>query len=86
MQIRGARRRRTVERGFVLSDHADWPGLIGAIRATGAERIFVTHGATGPMVRWLTEQGLLAAAFQTEFEGEQDEGGDGIDAMEASDS
>ena len=47
MQIRGARRRRTVERGFVLSDHADWPGLNAAIRATRAERVYVTHGAIG---------------------------------------
>jgi putative mRNA 3-end processing factor len=73
MQIRGARRRRAVDRGFVLSDHADWPGLVAAIRATGAERVLATHGATGPMVRWLTEQGLNAASIRTRFEGEQDE-------------
>lgn len=73
MQIRGARRRRAVDRGFVLSDHADWPGLMSAIRATGAERILATHGATGPMVRWLTEQGYRAESLRTRFEGEQDE-------------
>lgn len=65
MQLRGARRRRNVERGFVLSDHADWPGLTAAIAATGAERVLVTHGATGPMVRWLSEQGLRAEAIAT---------------------
>jgi hypothetical protein len=73
MQIRGARRRRAIDRGFVLSDHADWPGLVSAIRATGAARVLATHGATGPMVRWLAEQGYNAASISTRFEGEQDE-------------
>ncbi len=53
MLVRSARRRRNVDRGFVLSDHADWPGLQGAIAATGAERILITHGQVAPMVRWL---------------------------------
>ena len=73
MQIRGVRRRRAVERGFVLSDHADWPGLLRAIDATGAQRILLTHGVTGPMVQWLRERGLQAEALITQFEGEQDE-------------
>ncbi len=67
MQLRGARRRQGVDRGFVLSDHADWPGLQSAIRATGAERIIVTHGYEAVMVRWLREQGLQAGSFRTEF-------------------
>jgi len=67
MQLRGARRRQGVDRGFVLSDHADWPGLMAAIRATGAERVIVTHGYEEVMVRWLREQGLQAHAFATEF-------------------
>lgn len=67
MQLRGTRRRRGVDRGFVLSDHADWPGLQRAIRATGAERVIVTHGYEAVMVRWLQEQGLRAEAFSTEF-------------------
>jgi putative mRNA 3-end processing factor len=70
MAIRGARRRRAVDQGFVLSDHADWPSLNRAIAATGAERVFVTHGATGPLVQWLNERGLEAHAMKTEFEGE----------------
>ncbi|MEO5676095.1 MAG: ligase-associated DNA damage response exonuclease [Usitatibacter sp.] len=70
MAIRGARRRRAVDRGFVLSDHADWPSLNRAIAATGAQRVFVTHGSTGPLVQWLTERGLDAHAMKTEFEGE----------------
>jgi putative mRNA 3-end processing factor len=67
MQLRGARRRRSVDRGFVLSDHADWPGLQRAIRETGAARIIVTHGYEAVMVRWLSEQGLEASAFETEY-------------------
>jgi putative mRNA 3-end processing factor len=71
MQLRGARRRRAVDRGFVLSDHADWPGLQQAIRATGAERVIVTHGYEAVMVRWLQEQGLQASAFKTEYDDER---------------
>ncbi len=74
MLVRGARRRRAVDRGFVLSDHADWPGLMDAIRQTGATRILVTHGQITPMVQWLREQGLDAAGLQTRFEGEMDDG------------
>lgn len=70
MALRGIRRRRAVERGFVLSDHADWTGLNDAIRATGAERIFVTHGYTAIFRRWLEEQGYQAEIVETEFEGE----------------
>jgi putative mRNA 3-end processing factor len=67
MQLRGARRRGGYDRGFVLSDHADWPGLMGAIAATGAQRIIVTHGSVPVMVRYLGEQGLQAEAFETEY-------------------
>lgn len=67
MQVRGNRRRGGYDRGFVLSDHADWPGLMGAIAATGAERVIVTHGSVPVMVRHLTEQGLRAEAFDTEY-------------------
>ena len=67
MRLRGARRRRGVDRGFVLSDHADWPGLMQAIGATGAQRVIVTHGYEAVMVRWLQQQGLQAGAFRTEY-------------------
>ena len=50
-----------------MSDHADWPGLNSAINATGAERVFVTHGQVDTMVRWLCEQGLDAQGFSTEY-------------------
>jgi putative mRNA 3-end processing factor len=67
MQVRGNRRRGGYDRGFVLSDHADWPGLIQAIDATGAQRVIVTHGSVPVMVRHLTERGLRAEAFDTEY-------------------
>jgi putative mRNA 3-end processing factor len=67
MALRGTRRRRGVDRGFVLSDHADWPGLQAAIAATGAERVIVTHGYEAVLVRWMQQQGLDAAAFKTEY-------------------
>lgn len=73
MHLRGARRRRAVDRGFVLSDHADWPGLQQAIAASEAQRVIVTHGYVAPLVRWLCERGLDAQAFETRFGGEQDE-------------
>jgi putative mRNA 3-end processing factor len=76
MQLRGARRRQGVDRGFVLSDHADWPGLQRAIAATGAERVIVTHGFEAVMVRWLQQQGLQAGSFATEYGSEDgNEGG-----------
>jgi len=73
MQLRGTRRRRGVDRGFVMSDHADWPGLQQAIAGTGAERVFVTHGSVQVMVRWLTENGLDAQGFKTEYGDEDDQ-------------
>ena len=77
MQLRGARRRGGYDRGFVLSDHADWPGLLAAIGATGAQRVIVTHGSVPVMVRYLGGQGLQAEAFQTEY------GDDAVDEQAA---
>lgn len=71
MAIRGIRRRRGVQRGFVVSDHADWPGLNAAIRATGASRVFATHGYTTPFRRWLEEQGYDAGIVATEYGDEE---------------
>jgi putative mRNA 3-end processing factor len=76
MRIRGTRRRRAVDRGFILSDHADWPGLLAAVWDAGAEQVFVTHGYSPVLVRWLREHGLRAHVLQTQFEGERDEAGD----------
>ena len=70
MRVRGARRRRSVDRGFVVSDHVDWPALIGAIDATGAERVLVTHGYRDPVVRYLRERGIAAESIASRWEGE----------------
>ena len=73
MRIRGARRRRSVDRGFVLSDHVDWPSLLGAIDATGAERVLVTHGYRETVVRWLRERGVDAESLASRWEGEPED-------------
>jgi putative mRNA 3-end processing factor len=78
MRIRGARRRRAVDRGFVLSDHADWPGLLQAVAATGAEQVWVTHGYVAVLVRYLRERGLDAHGLETRFEGEHDDAPDEV--------
>ena len=72
MQIRGARRRRAVDRGFVLSDHVDWPALLATVEATGAERVWVTHGFREPVVRWLLERGIDALSIASHWEGEEE--------------
>ena len=70
MAFRGGRRNRLTDRGFVLSDHADWVGLNEAVKATEAENIYVTHGYSSIFSKWLSEQGLNARAIETAFEGE----------------
>jgi putative mRNA 3-end processing factor len=75
MMVRGARRQRSLDRGFPLSDHVDWPSLMATIEATGAGEVWVTHGYTGPVVRWLQERGIQARAVETRFEGEREEAG-----------
>jgi len=71
MRVRGNRRRRNMDRGFVISDHADWPALMDTIRATGARRVIVTHGDTRDLVRALNEEGIAAETLATQF-GEDD--------------
>ena len=73
MQVRGNRRRRGLDRGFALSDHADWPGLLAAIAATGAERVLATHGSAAALARFLTERGLDAGVLATAYGGDDDE-------------
>jgi putative mRNA 3-end processing factor len=70
MGLRGARRRRGADRGFVLSDHADWTALNDAVKATGASKVFVTHGYSEVFAHWLSETGIEAKAVKTQFEGE----------------
>ncbi|RPA68921.1 ligase-associated DNA damage response exonuclease [Cyclobacteriaceae bacterium YHN15] len=78
MNVRGARRRRAADAGFVLSDHADWYGLISAIKGTGAEKVYLTHGYTDVFGRYLEEvEKINAVELKTLFEGESVDLGDG---------
>lgn len=77
MNVRGARRRRAADAGFVLSDHADWDGLISAIKASEAEKVYLTHGNTAVFGRYLEEvEKIHAVELQTLFEGENSDLGD----------
>ena len=72
MALRGVRRRRAADQGFIVSDHADWDGLNTAIKETEAEKIFVTHGYTSQFQRWLSEQGYDAHIVSTDYVGDED--------------
>ncbi|WP_238876313.1 ligase-associated DNA damage response exonuclease [Achromobacter xylosoxidans] len=71
MRLRGNRRRRNMDRGFVVSDHADWPDLLRTVRQTGARRVIATHGDTEALVRTLNESGIAAETLATQY-GEDD--------------
>lgn len=73
MNLRGGNKWGGAEKGFVLSDHADWPGLNAAIQATGAEKVYVTHGYTAAFSRWLREQGKDALELETLYAGDSAE-------------
>ena len=74
MQIRGNRRWQSVDAGFPISDHADWNGLISAVKATGAEKVYVTHGSQATFSKYLNEIGIASAEVKTEYgTGEDDQ-------------
>ena len=77
MRIRGNRRRRGYDRGFVLSDHADWNGLLQTIEETGAKQVLTTHGQAGALIRLLNERGINASELSTQYSGEGDGDSDG---------
>jgi putative mRNA 3-end processing factor len=70
MRVRGVRRQRGFDRGFVLSDHADWPALLQTIEETGASRVLATHGHAEPLARYLSERGIESGVIRTAWEGE----------------
>jgi putative mRNA 3-end processing factor len=72
MRVRGVRRQRAFDRGFVLSDHADWPALLRTITETGATRVLATHGHAGPLARHLQSAGYEAGTIRTAWEGDED--------------
>jgi putative mRNA 3-end processing factor len=73
MRVRGVRRQRAFDRGFVLSDHADWGALLATIAETAASRVLVTHGWSEALARFLAERGLETGVLRTAFEGESGE-------------
>lgn len=73
MQVRGARRWRSADAGFAISDHADWQGLLQAIKATEAEKVYVTHGQTAIFAKYLNELGIEAEEVKTEFGDEHED-------------
>jgi putative mRNA 3-end processing factor len=74
MRVRGVRRQRAFDRGFPLSDHADWPALLATVAETGASRVLVTHGWSDALARFLAEaRGLETGTIRTAFEGETGE-------------
>jgi len=78
MTVRGAKRRRSIDRGFVVSDHVDWASLVQSVEESGAERVWLTHGYSATVARFLQEsRGLDARVLSTEWEGESlNEGSD----------
>lgn len=73
MMVRGAMRRRNADAGFPLSDHADWKGLLQAIKATEAQKVYATHGFQSALSRYLTENGIEAGEVKTEYGNDEEE-------------
>jgi putative mRNA 3-end processing factor len=79
MQVRGNARRRNVDAGFILSDHADWDGLLQVIKETGAQKVFVTHGFQAAFSRYLNEIGIESAEVKTQFGNDEEEAPANVD-------
>ncbi|MEZ4803141.1 MAG: ligase-associated DNA damage response exonuclease [Gelidibacter sp.] len=73
MQIRGNRRWKSVDAGFAVSDHADWNGLLSAVKATEAEKVYVTHGSQATFSKYLNEIGIESYEVKTEYGIEEQE-------------
>lgn len=73
MAVRAGRRWRSADAGFALSDHADWPGLLAAIKATQAEKVYITHGFTATFSKYLNETGISAEEVKTQYGNEEEE-------------
>jgi putative mRNA 3-end processing factor len=56
MTIRGNRRRRNVDFGLALSDHADWDGLVSTVNDVQPEIVWTTHGYAETFARFLAEE------------------------------
>ena len=74
MQIRKNRKRNSFDHGFSLSDHADWEGLLQAIKESGADKILITHGYSSQLAKWLCENGYDAEILESFFDREGENG------------
>jgi putative mRNA 3-end processing factor len=83
MRVRGVRRQRGFDRGFVLSDHADWPALLQTVSESGASRVLVTHGWSEALARYLADAGLETGTLKTAFEGEPGEFSSGAASLDS---
>jgi putative mRNA 3-end processing factor len=72
MRLRGNRRRKGYERGFVISDHADWPSLVRTVQETGCKKVYFTHGNTDTIVKYLNEMGIKAYDLKLPYDNEED--------------
>lgn len=72
MQVRGARRWRSADAGFAISDHADWNDLLTVVKATEAEKVYVTHGQQAIFAKYLNEIGINAMEVKTSYGEEED--------------
>lgn len=70
VRVRGVRRQRAYDKGFVISDHADWPTLLQTVSETGARQVLATHGYAEPLARYLRSTGLESGIIRTAWEGE----------------
>nr|WP_321222607.1 ligase-associated DNA damage response exonuclease [uncultured Psychroserpens sp.] len=84
MQVRGKRRWQSVDAGFPVSDHADWNGLLSAVKATEAEKVYVTHGSQATFSKYLNEIGIYSEEVKTEYGENEDEGVDDENTKKAS--
>ena len=73
MQVRGNVRRKNADAGFALSDHADWEGLLQAVKATGAQKVYATHGFQSAFSRYLNENGIEAGEVKTAYGNDEEE-------------
>jgi len=73
MQVRGNQRRRNADKGFALSDHCDWDGLLNSVKATGAEKVFVTHGFQAVFSKYLNENGIAAEEVKTQYGNDEED-------------
>jgi putative mRNA 3-end processing factor len=73
MRIRARARQYGVALPLVISDHADWDGLLSTIAATGAGEIWVTHGQEDALVHWCATRGLKARPLDIVGYGDEEE-------------